>query len=384
VIAPFWTPKHPCRVMVVATVVIGSMCPVFTVLGTPGEKGQAPWIPVPCGAALVALQLWHSYAASRGERPRAAWLTVPAMLALCYLPMIRYTWNWVATQGMVGASLGMVLPRGRLRNTAMSAPTAGLVAYIVVVNVVDRPALPPNIVFAQLLWWGIGTAAGTAVLYGAARMVRITAELGEARTELAELAIAQERLRVSRDLHDLVGQSLSAVSLRGDLALRLLDGDPGAAHAEISTLTATARNALHDVLTVTREGSRVDLRTEMDGARALLTAAGIDCAVSLDCVDSEEFGAGARTVFAWALREGITNVLRHSDATTCSITGSCGNHGGPARLEIVNDGAKPRRGSDGAGLTGLAERARAFGGEVTAGPDGDRFRLLVELRAEGA
>lgn len=377
---PFWTPKHPCAAMVAVTVAIGVISPILTWFGSPGLPGFGPLFTIPCGIALIALQLWHSYAVCRGERPRGGWLTMPAMLALCYVPMIWYTWDWLAYQNFVTASLAMVLPKSRFKAAVVAMPTVVLVIVLTVRYVVtERPWGLSGGIF-ELVWWGVILPVGAAVVYGAARMVRMTTELRDARTELAELAIAQERLRVSRDLHDLVGQSLSAVSLRGDLALRLLDANPEAAHAEIATLTATARNALHDVLTVTRDGTSVDLRTELDGARALLNAAGIGCSLSLDCLERDELGPGARTVFAWALREGITNVLRHSDATTCSITGSAGDSG-LVRLEIVNDGVRRANGT-GSGLAGLTERARAFGGEVTAGREGGRFRLLVELRGE--
>jgi two-component system sensor histidine kinase DesK len=173
-------------------------------------------------------------------------------------------------------------------------------------------------------------------LYGAARMVRGARELQAAHTELAERAIAQERLRVSRDLHDLIGQSLSAVALRGDLARRLLATDPAAAEAEIANLTAPARTALHDMLVVTSDTRGADLQSEADGAMALLAAAGIDTSVDMD---PGALTLAARTVFAWALREGVTNVLRHSEAAACSITIRSGGDGAAA-LEIVNDGLR--------------------------------------------
>ncbi|HUN31725.1 MAG TPA: two-component sensor histidine kinase, partial [Trebonia sp.] len=151
----------------------------------------------------------------------------------------------------------------------------------------------------------------------------------------------------------------------------LLERDRDAARAEMATLTATARGALREVLTVTRDGAAVDLRTEAEGARTLLAAAGIQTVVRLG---DQELAPGVRTVFAWALREGVTNVLRHSEATTCTITAS------PGRLEIINDGVRSGAPGPGSGLTGLAERARAFSGRVTSGPAGEgRFRLEVEF-----
>ena len=184
---------------------------------------------------------------------------------------------------------------------------------------------------------------------------------------------------MSRDLHDLLGHSLSAVSLKGDLALRLLHSDPPAARAEIASLTEIARDTLHGVRTVTSDEHTVSLRTETEGAAALLSAAGIDARIDLNLTDLPPL---VDNVLAWAVREGVTNVLRHSQASTCSITAGRGN--GHARLEIVNDGVRAPSG-EGSGLAGLTERATALAGSVSAGPIGDgRFRLLVEVPEEVA
>jgi two-component system, NarL family, sensor histidine kinase DesK len=225
----------------------------------------------------------------------------------------------------------------------------------------------------------VGLATGAVALYGSARLVRVVDELDAARTELAELAVGRERLRVSRDLHDLLGHSLSAVSLKGDLAIRLLGRDPPAARVEIESLTGVAREALRGVLAVARDEHAPSLRTEADGAAALLGAAGIRARLELDLPD---LAPAVETTLAWAVREGVTNVLRHSQATTCSITATSG--AGTVRLELVNDGVGGATGQ-GSGLAGLAERARELSGSVAAGPDGDgRFRLLIQLPREAA
>jgi two-component system, NarL family, sensor histidine kinase DesK len=230
-----------------------------------------------------------------------------------------------------------------------------------------------------VVYWTVGLVTGAVALYGAARLVRVLDELEATRAELAELAIGRERLRISRDLHDLLGHSLSAISLKGDLARRLLHSDVHAARAEIEGLTAVARNALRDVRAITRDKHTVSLRTETDGAAALLGAAGIDARIDLDV---PELARPTEEVLAWAVREGITNVLRHSQATTCSVTAA--RRGGMVRLEIVNDGARPSAG-EGNGLAGLAGRARALSGSASGlRLRGGRFRLLVELPEEAA
>ncbi len=365
----FWTPKNPRRAMIALTLAVAAISPVLTSLGSPGQPGRAPYGPAACGAALAALQVRTSYAASRGERPRWAGPTFLVTAALVYVPMYWYTSNWWATQELLGASALMLIPCRRIAVALAAAPVIGTPAYDGW-TYFHADSSVNDVVFA-LFWWGIAMSCAITALYGAARLVRVVSELRVARTELAELAITRERLRVSRDLHDLAGQSLTAISLRGDLALALLEQDLDAARAEMATLTTTARNALHDVLTVTRSGAAVDLQAEAEGARALLAAAGIETVVRLG---GENIPPAVRTVFAWALREGVTNVLRHSEATTCMITAS--RH----RLEIINDGVTARPPGAGSGLTGLAERVRAFSGHVNSGPAGDgRFRLVVEV-----
>jgi len=379
VTASLWMPRNLRGAMVMLTLVIVAISPVFTAFGTPGLPGRAPLAAALLGAALAALQLRHSFAAAAGKRPAGGLWTLGAMIVLVYAPVYWFTWNWLAAQGLVIASVLMVLGERRLAVLLAALPVVGNVLFLGIVYVgIGRPGWSVGAGIFEMFWWGAGLAVIAAALYGAASLVRTVGELRAAHTELAELAIARERLRICRDLHDLIGQSLSAVSLRGDLALRLLPADPDAAQAEIVTLVSTARNALHDILAVTRNDAGVDLHAEAEGAKALLAAAGIDTRISLE---PDVLPADATAVFGWALREGVTNVLRHSDAATCSITGC--RVDGRARLEIVNDGARPKDASHGNGLTGLAERARAFAGAVTAGPTADgTFRLLVELPVE--
>jgi two-component system, NarL family, sensor histidine kinase DesK len=230
-----------------------------------------------------------------------------------------------------------------------------------------------------VVYWIVGLVTGAVALYGSARLVRVLDELEAAQTELAELAVGQERLRVSRDLHDLLGQSLSAVSLKGDLAIRLLHSNPPAAQAEIASLTEVARDTLRSVRAVTSDEHAVSLRTEIEGAVALLSAAGINARIALDLPD---LSSPVEKVLAWAVREGVTNVLRHSQASTCSITAA--RRDGMVRLEIVNDGARPSAG-EGSGLAGLTERATALSGSVSARPLGDgSFKLLLEVPEEVA
>ncbi len=332
-------------------------------------------IAVLAALAVGALQLRHSFAAAGGERPRGWPWTLSALIVLVYLPMVWFTLDWAPMQYFVIAS-GAMLLRGWPAATMVTAPLVGM-ATVPLPIYGDSGA--QRAFFA--VYWIVGLVIGAVALYGSVRLVRVVDELYAARAELAELAIGRERLRVSRDLHDLLGHSLSAVSLKGDLARRLLHSDIHAARAEIEGLTGVARDALRDIRAVTRDEHAVSLRTETDGAAALLGAAGIDARIDVDLPD---LARPTEDVLAWAVREGITNVLRHSQASTCSITAA--RRGGMARLEIGNDGVRTPAGAGrGSGLAGLAERARALSGSASGEHTrGGRFRLLVEIPEEAA
>jgi two-component system sensor histidine kinase DesK len=324
--------------------------------------------------AIGALQLRHSFAAARGQRPRGWRWTLLTLLVLVYLPMVRFAWDWAPIQYCVIASALMLL-RGWPAAIMVAAPILGTIAAGMREGFVDG-ATAGQVAFL-VPYWVVGLLAGGMALYGSARLVWIADQLHAARIELAELAIGRERLRVSRDLHDLLGQSLSAVSLKGDLAKRLLHRDLVAARAEIEGLTEVARDALRGMRAVARDQHAVSLRSETNAATALLQAARVEARIHLDLPELPE---PVEAVFAWAVREGVTNMLRHSDARVCSITAV--RRDGIVRLEIVNDEARPPT-HGGSGLAGLAERARALSGSVSAERTRDgRFRLAVELPQE--
>ena len=333
-----------------------------------------PLILVPAVLAIGGLQLRHSFAAARGERPRHWPWTLFALAALVYVPMVWLSWRWYTTLWFVIGSAAMLLPH---RLAALVIAIQVLIAILLHHPPWAWEGLHP----ATLSWIVVYLSAillmGGACLYAAARLVRVVDELYDARAELAQVAVDRERLRISRDLHDLLGSSLSAVSLKGDLALRLLSSDPQAARSEIASLTQMARNALRDVRAVTRGHRQASYRAEIDGAAALLAAAGISAHIDADL---PQLSPPVDNVLGWAVREGVTNILRHSEAETCSITAQL--QGERIRLEIVNDGASPVV-AEGTGLAGLAERARALSGSASAQhtPDG-RFRLSVEVPGE--
>ncbi|AXB45808.1 sensor histidine kinase [Amycolatopsis albispora] len=374
---PFWTTRRTGLFLVVVNLPIAVAPPVFTIVGTPTTPpSEYPAVlPIVLGVLLAALQLRHSMASARGERPEGWPWTLGAMTLLVYLPLFWFGSPWLDAQVLLAASALMVVPR------RCAVPVAAVPLVVTAVSsALQAGPESDGFQFVYVVLSGVLLSIIAVALYGAARLVRLVDELQAARTELGELAAERERLRLSRDLHDLLGQSLFAVSLKGDLAIRLLRQEPGKAKAEIESLVGVAQEALRGVRAVTRDEHVASLPKETDGAAALLAAAGIEVKLGLDLPPPHELPDRVHATLAWALREGVTNILRHSHARTCAISG--GTRDGKYMLEIVNDGAGDEFG-EGSGLAGLSDRVAALSGSAVAGPTGDgRFRLSVEIPRE--
>lgn len=181
----------------------------------------------------------------------------------------------------------------------------------------------------------------------------------------ADLAAVRERLRLAADLHDVQGHHLQVIALKAELAERQLDRDPEAARASMAEVQQIARAAIAETKEIVRGYRRTSLREEIANAAAVLEATGAD--VVVEC--SEDLD---RPLFALALREATTNILRHSAAASVRISAV------PERLTITNDGAaEPTASSHGSGLASLTERVAAAGGRLSVQRDGDLFTVEV-------
>lgn len=204
-------------------------------------------------------------------------------------------------------------------------------------------------------------------------------ELQSAREELTHRAVNEERLRLARDLHDLLGRTLSLIVLKSELAGRLVEKQPVQASKEIGELETAARQALREVRQAVAGYRQPTLQGELDGARQLLIAAGIEITIQNSL---ESSSPSIETLIAWTVREGVTNVIRHSRAQHCLIRITVDRL--LIRVEIIDDGLTYEDQVQlGSGLTGLSERAMAQGGRVKvsqwqADPF-EGFRLCVEL-----
>jgi two-component system sensor histidine kinase DesK len=202
-------------------------------------------------------------------------------------------------------------------------------------------------------------------------------ELMRAQEQIASMAVEQERLRFARDLHDVVGHSLTAATVKAQLARRLVDSDDDRAKAELREVEGLLREALKDVRGTVAGYREVTLTSELVRAATVLEAAGItaDLPGAVDHVPARR-----SELFGWVLRESVTNVVRHSHAHYCRVTVA------PDTIEIWNDGAVSASvGSEtSSGLTGLRERVVAAGGTLQAGPDGDGgWRVAARVGGPG-
>ncbi|GAB2513238.1 sensor histidine kinase [Nocardiopsis aegyptia] len=198
----------------------------------------------------------------------------------------------------------------------------------------------------------------------------------------AQLAVSEERLRFARDMHDLLGHSLSALAVKAELAGRLVDRAPERAVAEMAEVQDLARRALQQVRSAVNGYREVDLPTEVGSVREVLRANGTD--VTVTGLEGLEVPGDKAGLAAWVVREGGTNVLRHSDASECRIGFSVTRDASMERealvVEVYNDkvrGPDKEDGlSSGNGLSGLSERVAMGGGALSAARTGDHGFLL--------
>jgi two-component system, NarL family, sensor histidine kinase DesK len=222
-------------------------------------------------------------------------------------------------------------------------------------------------------------------MIGLARFSSALRELHAARGELARLAVMEERLRLARDLHDLLGHNLSLITLKSELAGRLLQQEPARAAQEIHEIEGAARQTLREVREAVSGYRQPRLESELDGTRQILEAAGIACTIEHT---APALPPATDAVLAWTVREGVTNVIRHSRARRC-LTRVMREHG-IVCAEVINDGNLRQEAQEtedakarGSGLSGLTERVTSLGGRMEAGPvltaGKEGFRLRVEL-----
>ncbi|WP_280695247.1 histidine kinase [Kitasatospora sp. GP82] len=336
------------------------------------------------GALALALFLasYMSLVAVRATKPgswRGSYLIVGLMMLLAVATSFGLGEAWLTLFTYCSVCAATVLPpRLGLRGVA---GTTALALAVALLTHAETDTLA-GIVLPCFL--------GGLAMTGLQRLVTTMRELREARAAVAHLAAAEERLRLARDLHDLLGHSLSLITLKSELAGRFMDQDQQeAARAQVADIENVARQSLVDVREAVGGYRRPTLPVELAAARTALTAAQVtleaDPAVAEDRPGLGGQEAGA---LAWALREAVTNVVRHGeDATVCTVTIDETWEGDGERyavLEVADNGRGPGKSSPGNGLSGLEERLALVDGRLETGPGqrgkGFRLRAMVPLR----
>ncbi|KAB2973572.1 sensor histidine kinase [Streptomyces sp. SS1-1] len=230
------------------------------------------------------------------------------------------------------------------------------------------------LVLAVIVLLGSGFASFTAVF--SLWLLRAVFELDEARETRARLAVAEERLRFGRDLHDVMGRNLAVIALKSELAVQLARRGRPEAVEQMIEVQRIAQESQREVRAVVRGYREADLEGELTGAQGVLTAAGITCEVT---GQTAGLPVDVQSALAWVVREATTNVLRHGNAERCTV--HVGVREGRVVLKVENDGAAGAAdGGGGSGLAGLRERLAAVDGTLEAGQVGEgAFRLVAEV-----
>jgi len=362
---------------------------------TPGKSRQFGWLFA--GVWLFYL-LENVNALTR--QPNMVWRTVGlvavALFAASYMILLR-SMREVHGNGLrprrflIRARIGILV---MLTLFVLQIPGAGAHAltclvYVAAFAMVSSPltmAIPlaaalttlAEILPASVPGWrdngyGLAVLLGSLACWGIRMASERQSRLVSAQQEIADLAVQNERARIANDLHDILGHSLTVVTVKAELAQRLLDVDLDRARKELADLEGLARDALADVRSTAMGVRGISLPGEIAAARAALAAANVEAVLP---GAADEVPSRNRELFAWTIREAVTNIVRHSRARHAEVR-LC-----PGAVEILDDGVgSPAPDNGGQGLAGLRRRADALGAHLTAGirDDTPGFRVRVEV-----
>ena len=328
--------------------------PISDILGTGYSPTRAvvAWICLVAFACMYLLAMWLCLSLVPRVANGIQLLPLVAVFAMGVAMALVFRGQWTGLLVYCGVSAGWTL-RWRYLVPVLFA----LGAFMVVSGVLlGYP-------WADLGFITFLTVALGFTMLAFRRLIATVIELRTARAEVARLAVADERLRISRDVHDILGHSLSVIALKAQVARRLMTSEPDAAAEAMGDVETVARESLAEVRSMVTAYRQRSLADELQGARDVLDAAGISFAVTRDSIVPP---APVDSLLAWTVREGVTNVLRHSRAHHCEISLEAGDGG--FSVAIVDDGVGGVASAGGSGLHGLRERVGAAGGRLEAGP----------------
>lgn len=355
------------RLLAVAVLCLSAVAQEHQQLAGGIAQAHGPWLAAGVASvimqAILAITLTSGTTEAWQRRRRLGTLTGAALLT--FLPLIASGATWV---GMAGCFAGAALVL--LHGWQARALLAGVLASMVLIFVVR--GLPwYDVVVVPCSSLLLGT-----VIAGLARLSQITRYASAKTSDLVQLAVINERTCFAKDLHDLLGYSLSAVILKTELTKWLVTRDTHRASTELTEVLDIARQALTDVREAATAYRSMSLAKEAGPVASLVAAAGISAKVEIDCGALDE---EVDTVLAIVLREAVTNVLWHSSARNCTIEGRVDDE--TVRLRIANDGIKspaPPSRAGGSGLQNLSARLAAIGGQLTTEIQDGWFVLVAE------
>ncbi|MEV0645619.1 histidine kinase [Phytomonospora sp. NPDC050363] len=329
-----------------------------------GDRAPAwlAWSAVLATFAAFTLAVFAAYSGRRpgDSRPVVALLAVQA--AVTFAAAAHYGDHWFTLFALLALAFGSVAPP----------------------RWAHRAILLVTVLGALVTWWrsedwtqtwvtALTTFLAGFGTYTFHRLLSAIAELNRTREELARRAVDQERLRFSRDLHDLLGHTLSVIVVKAEVIRRVLPADTGMAAAHATDIESIGRQSLAEVREAVTGYREADVARELDRSRIALDAAGVELRVERH----GELAPPVDALFGWVVREATTNVIRHSGARSCTITVSGGD--ASAVLTVADDGdGGPARPGAGEGIRGLRERAEALGGRLEATRSRRGFTLRVE------
>jgi two-component system sensor histidine kinase DesK len=334
------------------------------------------------GGLVVAAAFCAIYApviTDADRYPRFSRYGLVALVAISVLACAIYGQDWLPLWIYVSAATGQVLGAGPINKRMTLRAVVGVCVLYTIMSVVthfDWTSYLTLLLPVLLIGWA---------MVGFRLQIELMQQLAKARDTVAKMAVNEERLRLARDMHDLTGQSLSMITLKSDLAAKRLGRLPqsperDAIATELADIGQVSRQTLHDIREAVSGYRQPTLAIEAITARTALEAAGIALEDDPELITrSGTFDPEAEAALAWCLREAVTNVIRHSRASTCQIRLT---EGGGYALEITDDGQgyATQAGQTGNGLRNMSERLSAVGGSLSLSAS-QGFRLVATVPA---
>jgi two-component system sensor histidine kinase DesK len=359
-----WLGTYPGQWMALVWVPIMLAAPVMNAISTESIGGWAMATGIAlafAGTVIVPRTRWR-HAKQAGE------IQLVVLAGMACSGILNFGFDWISVFALLAIACGVALDTRGALPVILFVTAFGTVLVAALGATVDR-------IVAMALTTFLAGLGNFVVHY----LVAVIAELRRTRQQLALAAVDRERVRFSRDLHDLLGHTLSVIVVKAEAVRRLVDSDAAAASAHAQDIEDIGRRALTEVREAVGGYRNSSLPSELDHARRALEAARVDVTIDWDTGQLDE---ETEEALAWAVREGATNVVRHSRAQYCTITIT--QQEGSVTAEIVNDGAVPTVIREGTGLSGLRDRMLEAGGSLIAEPTTSGFRLFARLPGRNA